>query len=71
MSENYVGKHLKMSKDIKRPMSVASFHGESWYKCPKCKKNFKFYDTQFERGFTHIRDKIYLHDECMQMIDMT
>ena len=54
-----------------RPGSGPSFHGESWQTCPRCGKSFEYWDTVHESGFTHIRDKIYQHDECGQYIDMT
>lgn len=66
----YIGKHEKL-ENVKRPLSGACFHGECWYKCPKCGNAFEFFDTHFERGFTHIRKKIYQHNECGQLIDMT
>lgn len=28
----------------------ASFHGETWYKCPHCGHCYEYYDLQFERG---------------------
>ena len=54
-----------------RPESGPSFHGESWNKCPRCGKSFEYWDTVHECGFTHVRDRIYRHDECGQLIDMT
>lgn len=59
---------------IKKPIHEASFHGEDWYRCPKCNKSFEFYETKFESDkFKHISGNIYQHieDNCNQLIDMT
>lgn len=58
---------------VDRPIPGPSFHGESWFKCPKCKNGFEYFDTEFERGFVHIKGKIYKHtqNDCNQLIDMS
>ena len=68
----YIGKHQKL-ENVLRPWSGACFHGECWYRCPKCNATFEYWDTQFERGFKHIRGKIYQHtlDNCGQLLNMT
>ena len=60
----------KTENDIKKPIFGASFHGETWYRCPKCDKAFEFFDTKYERGFKHIEGKIYQH-KCGQMLNMS
>ena len=59
--------------DIKKPLPGASFHGECWFRCPKCKKAFEFWDTRYAGSFKHIEGNIYEHLEngCGQLIDMT
>lgn len=57
-------------ENIMRPISGPCFHGESWYRCPKCQKAFEYYDTVHERGFKHVRDRLYQHI-CGQVLDMT
>lgn len=57
-------------ENIMRPMSGPSFHGEDWYRCPKCQKAFEYWDTVHGRGFKHVRDKLYQHI-CGQVLDMT
>ena len=68
----YIGKHQRL-ENVKRPMSGACFHGECWYRCPKCNAAFEYWDTHFERNFRCIRKNIYQHtkDDCGQLIDMT
>ena len=59
------------NENIMRPVFGASFHGECWFRCPKCEAAFEYWDAVFERrGFKHVRDKLYKH-ECGQVIDMT
>ena len=54
--EEYIGKHAKL-ENVLTPMSGACFHGECWYRCPKCKETFEFFDAQFERkGFRPRRE---------------
>jgi len=65
-----IGKHEKL-ENVKRPRSGECFHGECWYRCPKCNGAFEYWDAIYERkGITHIKNKIYLH-ECGQLIDMS
>lgn len=54
-----------------KPESGASFHGESWSKCPRCGKSFEYWDIVHENGFTHLDGKLYRHNECGQVLDMT
>ena len=58
--------------DIERPIFEAAFHGETWYRCPRCNKTFEFYDTKFERGFKHVAWDIYEHvdSKCGQKLNM-
>ena len=67
--EEYIGKHVAKEK-ILSPTFEACFHGECWYRCPKCNHAFEAYDPEFERGFIHINDKIYRH-ECGQLLKMS
>ena len=55
----------------KKPECVAFFHGETWYKCPFCGKQFEYYFTQNGRGFEETKTpKVYKH-ECGGLVDMT
>ena len=54
---------------VKRPIPVASFHGEDWCRCPKCNKVFEFYETQYSKEFEYVNDYLYRH-ECGQLLDM-
>lgn len=60
-------------KLVDTPIPGPYFHGESWFRCPKCKIGFEYFDTKFERGFVHIKGKIYKHtqNDCNQLIDMS
>lgn len=51
-------------EQAKPALAGACFHGECWYKCPWCNKPFEFWDTQYERGFTKVKDKTYRHKQC-------
>ena len=60
---------MKYKEEQTKPARFgAGFHGECWYKCPWCNKAFEFYDTQFERGFQKIDDKLYRHNECGKLV---
>lgn len=65
----YIGKHERL-ENVRRPISGAYFHGECWYKCPKCNEAFEFYDAIYEYGFILIKNKIYQHNKCGQLINM-
>ena len=67
--KTHFGKHERL-ENILRPISGVCFHGEIWFKCPKCCEAFEFFDAQFERNFIHVRNQIYQH-KCGQLIDMT
>ena len=69
MTNEYIGKHAKL-ENVSRPCSGACFHGETWYRCPKCHEAFEYFDAIFERGFTHIKGSIYQH-KCNQLINMS
>lgn len=78
--EEVEGENMNNTEDIEIDMKLVdtpipgpSFHGESWYRCPKCKIGFEYFDTKFERGFVHIKGKIYKHtqNDCNQLIDMS
>lgn len=56
-------------EDVKRPIPVASFYGEDWYRCPKCNKTFEFWETRFSKEFKYEHGYIYRH-ECGQLLDM-
>lgn len=47
---------------IKPAYSVASFHGETWCRCPHCDMAFEVYDAEFERCGIKKTDKyrVYL-----------
>ena len=63
---------MRNYKEIKRPYSVAFFHGEDWYKCPDCNRNFEFYDVIYGRyGFKEIdKDKRIYQCKCGCLLDM-
>ena len=42
-------------------ISGASFHGESWYKCPHCNKSFEFYEAWNHWG---VAKSIYRCPRC-------
>lgn len=56
-------------EETKRPIPCASFHGENWYRCPKCNKTFEFWETQYSKEFEHVNGYLYRH-ECGQLLDM-
>lgn len=56
-------------EEVKRPIPAASFHGENWYRCPKCNKVFESLETRFSKEFEHENGYIYRH-ECGQLLDM-
>lgn len=53
-----------------KPIFGDAFHGEIWYKCPRCGVAFEYYDAVYERGFTHVKEGKYRHNCCGQLIDM-
>ena len=56
-------------EDVRKPILGPSFHGESWYRCPKCDKAFEFWETRHSKDFKHIDGYLYRH-ECGQILDM-
>ena len=58
--------NLKPFKDgeiKKAAVSLACFHGETWYKCSWCGKNFEYFDAVYERkGITKIGNGVYICD---------
>lgn len=46
--QNTPGSKTSVNKEVAlKPALCASFHGESWYKCPTCGESFEFYDAFF------------------------
>lgn len=39
------GQYVPTAEDVVTPFLTASFHGESWYACPICKKSFEYYQA--------------------------
>lgn len=61
--------YMVYNGEVTKPASSgACFHGECWYICPWCNKAFEFWDTQFERGFTKVEDKLYRHNDCGKLV---
>ena len=61
----------KNGQKVKRAFCAASFHGETWYKCPFCNGSFEFYDTQFGRGFIKTDSPgVYLHKKCGNYLEL-
>ena len=56
-------KPFKDSEIKKAAVSLACFHGETWYKCPWCGKNFEHFDAVYERkGITKTGNGVYICD---------
>ena len=71
--DNTSRKRRYINESIKRPINGPFFHGESWYRCPKCLEDFEYYEAVFGSAFRQVDSKIYRHikNHCGQLIDLT
>lgn len=52
---------------MKEAVFLNTFHGETWYECPCCKRQFEFFEAYYQRdGFKKIKVDIFVCPDCKQ-----